>query len=177
MKIKKPSDKAITVLHHFEGLKLNPYLCPAGVPTIGFGNTYYEDGRKVTLKDPAITVKRAYGLFEGIAPIYHNRIAKSITADISQNQYDALFCLCYNLGSIPKSLADKINKNPLDKTIWGTFLLFDKAVMDKDGKDNDGDGIVDEKGEIGELLGLVRRRNSEAHLYFLNQVNFYTHLK
>jgi len=177
MKIKKPSDKAITLLHHFEGLKLKPYLCPAGVPTIGFGNTYYEDGTKVTLKDSAITIKRAYDLFEAIAPIYHNRIVKSITSDISQNQYDALFCLAYNLGSIPKSLADKINKNQFDKTIWGTFLLFDKAVMDKDGKDNDGDGIVDEKGEMGELLGLVRRRNSEAHLYFLNQVNFYTNLK
>lgn len=177
MKIKNPSDKAITLLHHFEGLKVKPYFCPAGIPTIGFGNTYYEDGTKVTMKDPAISIKRAYALFEKVAPNYHHSILKSITADISQNQYDALFCLCYNLGSIPKSLADKINKNPFDKTIWGTFLLFDNAVMDKDGKDNDGDGIVDEKGEMGELLGLVRRRNSEAHLYFLNQVNFYTHLK
>jgi lysozyme len=177
MKIKTISDKGISLLHHFEGLKLKPYLCPAGVPTIAFGNTYYEDGSKVTLKDPAITVKKAYALFQNVAPVYHGTIAKSITADITQNQYDALFSLCYNLGHIPKSLANKINANQLDKTIWGTFLLFGKAVLDKDGKDNDGDGIIDEKGELGELLGLIRRRNSEAHLYFLNELNFYTHLK
>ncbi len=177
MKIKTISDKGISLLHHFEGLKLKPYLCPAGVPTIAFGNTYYEDGSKVTLKDPAITVKRAYALFQNVAPVYHGTIAKSITTDITQNQYDALFSLCYNLGHIPKSLSDKINKNTKDKTIWGTFLLFDKSVMDKDGKDNDGDGIIDEKGELGARLGSIRRRNSEAHLYFLNELNFYSHLK
>jgi len=177
MKIKTISDKGISLLHHFEGLRLKPYLCPAGVPTIGFGNTYYEDGRKVTMKDPAITVKRAYSLFQNVASDFHNKIVKSIKADITQNQYDTLFCLCYNLGHIPQSLADKINKNTRDRTIWGTFLLFDKAVLDKDGKDNDGDGIIDEKGELGELLGLIRRRNSEAHLYFLNELNFYSHLK
>lgn len=39
----------------FEGLHLHPYLCPAGVATIGYGSTYYLDGRKVSLKDAAIT--------------------------------------------------------------------------------------------------------------------------
>jgi GH24 family phage-related lysozyme (muramidase) len=78
MKIKTPSEKAITVLHHFEGLKLKPYLCPAGIPTIGFGNTYYEDGGKVTMKDSAITVKRANSLFQNVASDFHKQIVKSI---------------------------------------------------------------------------------------------------
>lgn len=43
----------------FEGVRLKPYLCPAGIPTIGIGNTVYEDGRKVTLKDAPITPARA----------------------------------------------------------------------------------------------------------------------
>jgi lysozyme len=43
----------------FEGLYLHPYLCPAGVPTIGYGATYYAEGRAVTLKDPAITSEQA----------------------------------------------------------------------------------------------------------------------
>jgi len=43
----------------FEGLHLQPYLCPAGVATIGYGSTYYIDGRKVTLKDSAITKQEA----------------------------------------------------------------------------------------------------------------------
>ena len=46
----------------FEGLYLRPYLCPAGVPTIGYGATFYEDGRKVSLKDAPITKARAEAL-------------------------------------------------------------------------------------------------------------------
>jgi lysozyme len=46
----------------FEGLYLMPYLCSAGVPTIGYGATFYEDGTKVTLADPPITRERAEAL-------------------------------------------------------------------------------------------------------------------
>lgn len=45
-----------------EGVRLKPYACPAGVPTIGIGSTVYEDGRRVTLKDPPITRERAVAL-------------------------------------------------------------------------------------------------------------------
>ena len=48
----------------FEGLYLKPYLCPAGVPTIGVGSTFYENGVRVTLKDPSITKERAMQLLE-----------------------------------------------------------------------------------------------------------------
>lgn len=51
--------KAAALCRQFEGLYLKPYLCPAGVPTIGFGSTFYEDGRRVKLTDPAITRERA----------------------------------------------------------------------------------------------------------------------
>ena len=50
------------IARRFEGLYLSPYLCPAGVPTIGFGATYYEDGSRVTMADKAITVERADAL-------------------------------------------------------------------------------------------------------------------
>lgn len=43
----------------FEGLYLRPYLCPAGIPTIGVGCTSYLDGRRVTLNDPPITREHA----------------------------------------------------------------------------------------------------------------------
>lgn len=46
----------------FEGLYLRPYLCSAGVPTIGVGATFYEDGSRVTLADPPITRERALQL-------------------------------------------------------------------------------------------------------------------
>jgi lysozyme len=46
----------------FEGVYLKPYLCPAGVPTIGIGSTRYENGQRVSLADPPITRERAEAL-------------------------------------------------------------------------------------------------------------------
>lgn len=46
---------AAELCRRFEGFRAKPYLCPAGVPTIGYGSTYYSDGKKVTLQDPPIT--------------------------------------------------------------------------------------------------------------------------
>lgn len=56
--------QAATLARKFEGLFLTPYLCPAGVPTIGFGCTYYENGLRVSLKDPPITKERAEQLLQ-----------------------------------------------------------------------------------------------------------------
>lgn len=50
---------AVALCKHFEGLYLKPYLCPANVWTIGYGSTYYEDGRRVSPDDPPITAERA----------------------------------------------------------------------------------------------------------------------
>ena len=52
--------RALCIL--FEGVYLRPYLCPAGVPTIGVGSTRYEDGTRVSLADPPITRERAEAL-------------------------------------------------------------------------------------------------------------------
>lgn len=52
----------LPMLRRFEGLRLRPYLCSAGVATIGFGATFYQNGRRVTLKDPAITRDQAEAL-------------------------------------------------------------------------------------------------------------------
>ena len=48
-------DIAAALCKQFEGFKSRVYLCPAGIPTIGFGSTYYADGRKVTLSDEPIS--------------------------------------------------------------------------------------------------------------------------
>ena len=46
-----------------EGLKLKPYLCSAGVPTIGIGSTIYPDGTRVTMLDKEITEEQANEYF------------------------------------------------------------------------------------------------------------------
>ncbi len=55
-------EAAIALCMTYEGLRLKPYICPAGVPTLGFGATFYEDGRKVQMSDQPITKDRAVEL-------------------------------------------------------------------------------------------------------------------
>jgi lysozyme len=43
----------------FEGIVLKPYVCPAGIWTIGIGSTFYENGKPVTKDDAPITLDRA----------------------------------------------------------------------------------------------------------------------
>lgn len=50
---------AASLCRRFEGLELKPYLCPAGIPTIGYGSTRYADGKAVTLRDQSITASQA----------------------------------------------------------------------------------------------------------------------
>ena len=52
-------DIAAALCERFEGFKAKPYLCPAGIPTIGLGSTYYPGGIRVTLADPEVTLTQA----------------------------------------------------------------------------------------------------------------------
>ncbi len=54
----KPSKNAIDLIKKWEGLYLESYLCPAKVPTIGYGTIRYPDGSKVKLGEK-ISMKRA----------------------------------------------------------------------------------------------------------------------
>jgi len=55
-------DLAAELCRRFEGFRSRPYLCPAGVATIGYGSTYYGDGRKVTLQDAPMSEPEARAL-------------------------------------------------------------------------------------------------------------------
>lgn len=52
------------LIRRFEGLRLRPYLCPAMVPTIGYGATTYADGRSVQLTDAPISADAAERLLD-----------------------------------------------------------------------------------------------------------------
>lgn len=149
----KLNKKGIDLLHQFEGLRLEAYLCPAKVPTIGYGNTYYEDGKKVKIGDK-ITEERADQLFLMIAEDFSKAIRPFIKSSLSENQFSALVCFAYNVGvaNLKKStLLTKVNANKDDKTIRDEFMKWDRA-----------------NGKV--LAGLTRRRRAEADLYFDVQV-------
>ena len=44
----KISPRGLELIKDFEGFSSTAYLCPAKIPTIGYGSTYYPDGKKVT---------------------------------------------------------------------------------------------------------------------------------
>jgi lysozyme len=139
----------IDLMHDFEGCRLEAYLCPASVPTIGYGSTYYEDGRPVKLGD-AITQERADQLFQAIAEDFAKRVRSLLKVGLNENQFSALVSFTYNVGvaNLKKStLLKKVNINPSDPTITDEFLKWNKAG-----------------GKV--LAGLRRRREEEAKLYF-----------
>ena len=150
MKTTKLSLKGFELIKRFEGLSLKPYICPAGIPTIGYGNTYYPNGKKVTLKDEPITQSIADKLLESLLPPYEKAVDSFCRDDISQSQFDALCSFAYNvgIGNLQKStLIKKVNINPSDPTIKDEFLKWNKGA-----------------GKV--LAGLTKRRQAESDLYF-----------
>ena len=53
---------AAALCRPFEGLRLKPYICPAGYPTIGYGTVYKPDGTKVTMDHQPISKETAEDL-------------------------------------------------------------------------------------------------------------------
>ena len=134
----------------FEGYKAKSYLCPASVVTIGWGSTMYTDGRKIKLGD---TINEQQGEELLMWELKNKSIALA-GLNLNQNQFDSLLSFVYNLGvgAFAKStLRKKILANPNDPTIKAEFMKWNKARVG---------------GQLMELKGLTRRRESEAEMYF-----------
>lgn len=137
------------LIKQFEGCKLKSYQCSALRWTIGYGNTFFEDGTPVVAGN-AITQQKAEQLFELISNEFSAKVAKLVTSKVNENQFGALTSFAYNCGiaNLQKStLLKKVNSNPNDPSIKAEFLKWNKA-----------------SGKV--LAGLTRRREAEANLYF-----------
>ena len=89
------------LVRRFEGRRLRPYLCPAGVPTIADGATTYPDGRKVTLQDPPITNNQADEILNYNADLY-GRAAGKLSPVLwleGDAKHSAIADFCFNLGT------------------------------------------------------------------------------
>lgn len=148
MEIKITSEKGMDFLIKEEGIRLSPYLDSVGIPTIGIGCTYYEDGTKVKMTDANITRTRAIYLFKNILKRYELVVYSVTRDDITQNQFDALTSICYNIGANAfkgSTLLKRVNINPKDVSITDAFLMWKNA---------------------GGKPVLLNRRIREAKLYF-----------
>ncbi len=146
----KPSKKIIEHLKKFEKLRLSAYMpMPNDRWTIGYGNTFYEDGQPVRQFDK-ISEERAEELFDNILASFSEKVGKMVTSKISINQFDSLVSFAYNVGVEAlrtSTLLRQVNKNPDDYyEITKQFMRWNK-----------------QNGRT--VQGLVRRRISEANIY------------
>ncbi|CAB4158899.1 COG3772 Phage-related lysozyme (muraminidase) [uncultured Caudovirales phage] len=90
---------ATAMARRFEGVRLKPYLCPAVVPTIGIGSTFYLDGRPVKLTDPAISEETAEHLLQAkLRRIYAPAAIRQVPTADTFARTAALIDFCLNLG-------------------------------------------------------------------------------
>ena len=144
----KTGERGLALIKEFEGCKLSAYQCPAGIWTIGIGSTHYGDGTPVTKNRTLPTEKAAIALLAATIGQYEKAV-NAMGVELTQNEFDALVCLCYNIGAgnFLKSTLVKMLKAGDDKAeIAQQFLRWNKAG----GKS---------------LAGLTRRRNAEAELF------------
>ena len=91
---------AETLCKHFEAFRSKPYLCPAGVATIGFGTTRYPDGTPVTLEDSEITLEYAEAMLEReLREVCLVAVLKFCPKLTDTNKINALVDFVYNLGA------------------------------------------------------------------------------
>jgi lysozyme len=136
------------LLRRFEGVFLKPYLCPAGVPTIGVGATTYEDGTPVKLSDPPITVERADQLLESQALTYLDAVTNISPVLLDHHErHVGIADFAYNLGTT-RYKASTLRKRVEAEDWEGAASEMMKWVW----------------GGGRKLPGLVKRRTVDANL-------------
>ena len=95
----KTSKAGLDLIKKFEGFRAKPYLCSAGVPTIGYGTTVYPNGIKVKLSDQKITQQLAESFLQNHVNVIEKEVSSLVKVPLKQNQFDALVSFAYNVGS------------------------------------------------------------------------------
>ncbi|HEX8349092.1 MAG TPA: lysozyme [Hymenobacter sp.] len=169
----KTGSQGLALIKKKEKFKPRAYLCPARKWTIGYGHVILASEQH--LRTAVLTEPQASELLACDVVGFEKAVLRTIHVPLSQAQFDACMSLCYNIGPgseregtgfAGSSVARAINARTSEATIRLNWYKFNKADGTHDGKDNDGDGQVDEAGEKRVLPGLVVRRQKEADLYF-----------
>ncbi len=147
------------LIKYFESFFSKPYVCPAGVLTIGFGTTrYFDTKRSVTLKDRPITEAEADRLLKGdIDSLYAPLTDKLCRDDLTQNEFDAVCSFIYNAGATYRG---KDGKNHL----YRLFDLVNRKVPQKELEAYWKECAITGGGK--KLNGLITRRAKEVELFF-----------
>lgn len=141
------SDKGISLIKQFEGLRLTAYQDSVGVWTIGYGWTHPVDGNPIR---PGMTIKEetAERLLRTGLVGYESDVSKLVKVKLTQVQFDALVSFAYNLGARALSTSTL-----LQKLNTGDYA----GAADEFPRWNKAGGKV--------LPGLTRRREAERALF------------
>lgn len=140
------SNNCYDLIEKFEGLYLHEYLCPAGVPTIGYGTTRIDS--KPIPTGLTITQEQADYYLQLDVDKTANEVNNLIQVQVSQNQFDALVSLAYNIGTtaLKNSTLLRLLNSGNSSAAADQFLRWNKAAGH-------------------ELPGLTRRRKAERELF------------
>ena len=139
----KTSEKGLALVKAHEGLRLNAYLCPAKIWTIGYGHT------KNAKDGLIITEQKATELLKSDLKIAETCVNKQ-ELQINQNQFDALVSFVFNVGCLAfknSTLLCTIKNGCTQEEITKQFNRW-------------------VNGGGRKLPGLIKRRKEESALYF-----------
>lgn len=144
----RTGNNGIALIERFEGLKTKPYRDCIGLWTVGIG-TLIGDGKSLPDNwNRTFTVEECRALLRAELKNIERGIAKYITVELTQNQFDALVCFTYNLGlgCLQRStLRQKLNRGDIQGCIE-SWAKYNKAG-----------------GKV--FKGLVKRREAEIALF------------
>ena len=138
----KISDAGLAAVKRFEGLRLDAYLCPAGVPTIGYGST------KGVVMGMSISEEEAEALLREDLKWSEAAVNHQVRVPLTQGQFDALVSFTFNLGQgalASSTLLRMLNAGDYE----GAAKQFDRWIYAGDQK----------------LPGLIARRNDEQAMF------------
>lgn len=142
--------KSLELLIELEGERLEAYLCPSGIPTIGVGLTTYPSGEKVKLGD-TITKEQSREYLKQTLEQFEKQIVLLLDGlPLPRKSLDSLIIFAWNVGvgSFAKSsLLKEIKKGRNNLTLIEKEFkrwIFCKGVK---------------------LKGLEKRRQAEYELY------------
>jgi len=142
----KISKEGLSLIRRFEGFSPMPYVCPAGVLTIGYGHVVQD--KDVIGRGARITEAEAEQLLLRDLKKVASAIDEFVAVPLSQGQFDALSSFIYNvgIGAFARStLLKHVNKGQWGKAL-AEFPRWNKA-----------------RNKV--LPGLVRRRAAEMELF------------
>lgn len=144
------TNEGLSLIKKYEGCRLTAFKGVSGTWLIGYGNSVYEDGKKVSEGDK-ITQERADKIFESyLEKNFVKPVSQFVKSKVNDNMFSALVSLSYGIGLgnfFTSTLLKKVNANPNDPTIVDEFKKWNKL----------GTKVVQ---------SLTRRRIEETNLYF-----------